>query len=104
MAGATVGAVVGVGQWLLLRRKASQAGWWILASTLGYAVNLAVAVGVHKALIRMWARGHVAHFSYEGSGAVGGDLRRPRWSGCCDVRRHLPACLTMWSSAPAHRD
>jgi hypothetical protein len=31
------GAVAGVGQWLLLRRHVRRAGWWVAASTLGWA-------------------------------------------------------------------
>ncbi len=40
---AVIGVVVGVGQWLTLRRLVSQAGWWILASAAGWAAG-AVAV------------------------------------------------------------
>jgi len=42
MFGASIGAVVGVLQWLVLRRRVSKAGWWILASTAGLAVAFAV--------------------------------------------------------------
>jgi len=30
------GTVLGVLQWLVLRRQVSQAGWWVLASTVGW--------------------------------------------------------------------
>ena len=32
------GASVGIAQWLVLRRQVAQAGWWVLASTLGGCV------------------------------------------------------------------
>jgi tRNA A-37 threonylcarbamoyl transferase component Bud32 len=35
---AGVGAVVGVAQWVVLRRRIRRAGWWVLASTVGWAV------------------------------------------------------------------
>ena len=37
-----IGAVIGIAQWLVLRRLVSRAGWWILASTVGWAVGAAV--------------------------------------------------------------
>jgi hypothetical protein len=40
--GAVVGASVGTMQWLVLRRKVSRAGWWVLASTLGMGVGFAL--------------------------------------------------------------
>ena len=33
------GALAGILQWLILRRQVSQAGWWVLASTLGCAAT-----------------------------------------------------------------
>lgn len=36
--GAVAGASIGVLQWLLLRREVVAAGWWVLASALGWAV------------------------------------------------------------------
>ncbi len=35
--GAALGSVVGLMQWLILRRRFSWAGWWIFASTVGFA-------------------------------------------------------------------
>lgn len=37
------GAVTGIFQWLILRRKVSKAGWWVLASTLGWGLGVTVA-------------------------------------------------------------
>ena len=34
------GTVVGVLQWLVLRRQVPRAGWWVLASTVGWVVGL----------------------------------------------------------------
>ena len=36
------GAVAGILQWLVLRGKVSRAGWWVLASTVGWALSIAV--------------------------------------------------------------
>jgi hypothetical protein len=41
----------GVAQWLLLRRQVHRAGWWILASTAGWAVGLAVGGAVSHAVV-----------------------------------------------------
>ena len=35
---ALFGAVGGFMQWLVLRRQIAAAGWWVLASTLGFAI------------------------------------------------------------------
>jgi hypothetical protein len=34
------GTVVGVLQWLVLRRQVARAGWWVLASTVGWVVGM----------------------------------------------------------------
>jgi hypothetical protein len=49
--GAVVGAVSGVAQWLILRRQVRRAGWWILASTVGWAVGGAVGGAVGLAVV-----------------------------------------------------
>jgi len=36
------GAVTGTLQWLVLRGQVSRAGWWVLASTLGWGLGMAV--------------------------------------------------------------
>ncbi len=47
--GAVGGAILGLAQWLVLRRHVSQAGWWILASAValavgaGWVVNLGIS-------------------------------------------------------------
>ena len=45
VAGAVVGTSVGIAQWLVLRRQVSRAGWWVLASIVGFAVGFGVGVG-----------------------------------------------------------
>ena len=37
--GASLGSMVGILQWLVLRRRVSRAGWWVLASTAGFIVG-----------------------------------------------------------------
>jgi hypothetical protein len=39
-AGIVMGATAGCLQWVVLRDKVAQAGWWVLASTLGFALTL----------------------------------------------------------------
>jgi hypothetical protein len=40
------GAVVGLGQWLLLRQDVRRAGWWILATAIGWVIAAGAGVGV----------------------------------------------------------
>jgi hypothetical protein len=40
------GAVVGLGQWLLLRQNVKRAGWWILATAIGWVIAAGAGVGV----------------------------------------------------------
>lgn len=44
--GAVGGAVAGAIQWLILRQQVYQAGWWVLASPLGWAIGLATGVSI----------------------------------------------------------
>ena len=37
--GAVAGAVAGIMQWLVLRRRISRAGWWVLVSAIGWAMG-----------------------------------------------------------------
>ena len=41
---ALFGAVGGFMQWLVLRRRIASAGWWVLASTLGFAIAPIAAI------------------------------------------------------------
>ena len=40
--GALFGFVVGIIQWLVLRRHVAQAGWWVLANIIAFAVGIEV--------------------------------------------------------------
>jgi hypothetical protein len=42
-AGASVGAGFGIAQWMLIRKRVHRAGWWVLASAVGWTVGAAVA-------------------------------------------------------------
>ena len=55
------GAVVGLLQWLVLRRQVARAGWWVLASTLGWVVGgplgwagLGAVYGAMTASVLVW--------------------------------------------------
>lgn len=56
--GGVVGMVVGVAQWLALRRQFYGAGWWVLASIAGSGVSFALVltgVGIaEKSLLMAW--------------------------------------------------
>ena len=44
--GATLGAAVGVAQWLVLRQHFAQAGWWIPASIAGWTVGAVAGLNI----------------------------------------------------------
>ena len=46
-----VGGMTGLMQWFVLRHRFSQAGWWILASALGWALGWSVIVFLPPALL-----------------------------------------------------
>jgi len=48
---ALVGAVVGLAQWLVLRREVRGAGWWILAGAGGWPAGFALGDVLAKALL-----------------------------------------------------
>ena len=64
-----LGTVLGVLQWLVLRRQVARAGWWVLASTVGWVVGGLVAglVGATVGVDLSWA----------GLGAVYGAITGP---------------------------
>jgi hypothetical protein len=45
IAGAVLGAAMGIAQWLVLRRLVYQAGWWVFASTIAWTVALTGLLG-----------------------------------------------------------
>ena len=44
--GGVVGLVLGVLQWLVLRRQVARAGWWVLASTVGGVLGVGFGFGL----------------------------------------------------------
>jgi hypothetical protein len=44
------GAVVGIAQWVVLRKRVHRSGWWVLASTVGWAVGMVGAGAVGYAV------------------------------------------------------
>ena len=48
------GASVGIAQWLVLRRQVAKAGWWVLASTVGWAMCVALAVDLFLGGLGGW--------------------------------------------------
>ncbi len=52
---ALLGTVLGVLQWLLLRGQFSRAGWWVLASSVGWVFGLPVVGILGAAMSASWA-------------------------------------------------
>jgi hypothetical protein len=46
----TLGASIGVAQWLVLRGRVTRAGWWVLASTIGFALGSVLSEAVIDAI------------------------------------------------------
>ena len=44
------GIVLGIMQWLLLRREFSRAGWWVLASIAGWLIGLSLGLAIADAI------------------------------------------------------
>jgi len=85
--GTSIGAVVGALQWPFLQGKISQAGWWVLASTVGWAVGLALG----WAWVGLLTAGAVA-------GAVVGTLQWLVLRGkISQAGWWLPACTVGWA-------
>jgi hypothetical protein len=68
--GAVGGTLAGTAQWLLLRRQAPSAGWWVLASAVGWAAGWALGWALG------WAVAGVVVDAVPGAlgGAVGGAI------------------------------
>jgi len=45
LGGSFTGALIGIAQWIVLRRHVSRAGWWVLASALGGLVAGFLIIG-----------------------------------------------------------
>jgi hypothetical protein len=66
-----IGIGLGTAQWLVLRRRIDRAGWWILASGLGFAV----IVPLNNALLGMMSEAANAAVTGAVAGAVAGLLQ-----------------------------
>jgi hypothetical protein len=44
LSGGAIGASLGLAQWLILRRHVVEAGWWVLASALAWAVGWSIVM------------------------------------------------------------
>ena len=50
LGGATMGAVLGLAQWLVLRRRVSRSSSWILATTVGLAMGWPLGLAIYEAV------------------------------------------------------
>jgi hypothetical protein len=66
------GLVVGVAQWLVLRRYISHSGWWVLASAIGGAVHGAVGSAVCAVACQVGGAALSSGAGWAGNGAVTG--------------------------------
>ncbi|MDZ8106791.1 MAG: protein kinase [Nostoc sp. DedQUE12a] len=48
--GAVAGTLLGMIQWLVLRRSLSRTAWWVLANTVGVTIAMILAVPLHQGL------------------------------------------------------
>ena len=71
------GIVVGVAQWLILRKRVSKAGWWVIATGTGYFLGAITGFLVNQALARVpGLPGRVAAvLTFAAAGAVVGLLQ-----------------------------
>lgn len=70
--GTLYGTVLGAAQWLVLRRHTQRAGWWVLASSIGGAVNGAVSAACAAAIPVGISAALPYGAGWAGSGAVTG--------------------------------
>lgn len=77
--GVVIGVAVGILQWLVLRRRINRAGWWILASIIGFAVGKFGGDAIAQAV-----SGPVG-FGLSGA-AIGASLGMAQW---VVLRRHV---------------
>jgi hypothetical protein len=54
-----IGAVTGLAQWLVLRWRVPRAGWWVLASVLGWGLTRLIAGEVFTSLLELLIIGAV---------------------------------------------
>ncbi len=70
--GVMVGTVAGILQWRVLRRQFSGTGWWLLASTLGWVIGLAIGFGLVHAVDLAGPDGGVGPLAQSVAGAAAG--------------------------------
>jgi len=74
LAFALVGLLNGIVQWRALRPLVDRAGWWVLASSLGFAVGGAVGIGLLLAVGDPVIRAFGAVVSNAFGGGAGGEV------------------------------
>ncbi|MCA1995588.1 MAG: hypothetical protein LDL41_26595 [Coleofasciculus sp. S288] len=74
--GAVGGAILGLAQWLVLRRHVSQAGWWIAASAVALAVGAGwlVYLGIESAFTFDASMDLIQIIRWSGMGALSGAI------------------------------
>jgi len=73
--GAPTGLTIGIAQWLVLRRRISKAGWWIAASTIGFATAFVLIMAAPPAMKRAIPSHLLFYVPWAALGAVSGVLQ-----------------------------
>ncbi len=106
------GSVVGLSQWLVLRRWVSQAWWWIIATAVGGAAGIGLSQYVGQAAAEGVVSGGLVWVSAVGVAAAGvgavtgvalvlllapphGHVRQPAARRTDRLRRAMPAIVTL---------
>ncbi len=77
LGGAVLGAVIGLAQWLVIRKHLPRSRWWLLATSLGMAVGMFLAVvavisrGWHSWSLSVGLGQGIAGFIYVGYAVAG---------------------------------
>ncbi len=97
LGGAVVGAVIGLAQWLVLRTYLPRSRWWLLATSLGMAVGILLAViavvsrGWHYWSLSVGLGQGIAGFIYAGYAVAG-------FAQWLVLRRQVPKSI-LWALA-----
>jgi hypothetical protein len=95
------GMMMGLGQWLMLRRRVRRTGWWILATALAWPAAIWASWGL-EGLVGNWGGWYPG---WAVIGAVVGLaqwlvlLRRVRWSGLWVLATAIGSYLGSWVTA-----
>jgi hypothetical protein len=92
--GAVIGTAIGIGQWLVLRGRIKRAGWWILASIIGF--------GIGKAVVDAFGQDVSGPVGFGLGGAViGASLGVAQWfvlhRHVAQAERWVPASVVAWA-------